>query len=324
MNKRSDKTHVFLLQCTSILILTFLLFTAVACTLSSAGDSGPQETETAVALQLTQNAEKEATQIAQQTQLQSTKYAEQTAVLIQTADAQATQEAQSTATASANAAATATQKVLNTQATATQAQVEKITATAESIVMATQQAQPLFEWAQTLFAEGSIPTTDGEYVAVEDFDESWAQLGSGRYWRTDQKVNNFLLQADVFLSSASESANWQDSSCGFIFGEKDNRNYDLADIAMDGNIYMWNCRNGKCIGMAVMRYGPPMVPKGEAQIMLSVYEGRIRFYVNGQKIISAFDSRYVPGNLAYLVRSGTNAGYGTRCKMTNIGLWLFP
>ena len=42
------------------------------------------------------------------------------------------------------------------------------------------------------------------------------------------------------------------------------------------------------------------------------------------RIEPAADMRYVKGDIAYLVNSGTNAGFGTRCQMTDIGLWMYP
>lgn len=256
----------------------------------------------------------------------ATQNAEKTAQSIQTADAQKTLDAKATKAAQGteNAAATSTHRVLNAQATTTQAFSRKQTSTAEAISRATKQAEPLFEWVQKLFNDGFASTIEGEYYRLLDFDQNLAEIGHGRYWPSGYVANNFVLSAHISLSSGSDKANWQDSSCGFIFGEESERSYDLADVAMDGNIYMWNCRGGKCIPMAVMRYGPQMVPKGQADIVLTVFEKHILFYVDGNKIVSAGDTRYVPGNIAYLMRSGTNKDFGTRCQMTNIGLWIYP
>jgi hypothetical protein len=300
--------------------LIVLLIVTAACTKPATPSPTPtlntQATEAALGTLAAQN-----TQSAEQTA-----QAIQSAQAMQTADAQATLDAQASQVAQAtqNAAATATQKVLNSQATQTQSFFNKQTSTAESILRETQQAEPLFEWVQKLFNEGISTTTEGKYFRVPDFNQSVAQLGQGFYWDSGFSANNFLLSASVALSSGSDKANWQDSSCGFIFGEENNRNYDLADVAMDGNIYMWNCRGGSCKAMAVKKYGPPMIPNGKADVTLMVFEKHIHFYVDGQEIVSATDLRYVEGNIAYLMRSGTNKDFGTRCQMTNIGLWMYP
>ena len=300
--------------CTSFVIC--LLVLSYACGGAPASpqatptsDLGPQETATAQAVE----AQK------------ATENAQETAIALETANAQATLDAQATETAIAtqNAIATATQKALNTQATATQAVIKKQTATAQAALDATATAQPLFDMVQKLFAVGLIEATEGTYLALEDFNASWAQLGSGQYFRTGFSPESFVFSAHVQLNSASESANWFQSTCGVIFSEKSNNDYNLVDVAMDGLAYSWVCRGGGCRGIAAIRYGEPMKPQGEADILLAVYKQRYHFFVNGNKIFSATDLTIRAGNLAYLLRSGTNKGFGTRCEMTNVGLWLF-
>lgn len=305
---------------TTLFIFLLCVFIIAACTMASEPQPTPTPTIDSVAteaaqimLQATENA-------------QRTAQAEQTALAQQTTDALATLNAQATLDfqATENAITTATQKELDKQATATQNMVRKITSTAQTIAKATEQARPMFEWVQKLFEAGKITTNEGIYYAMEDFDLSWAEIGYGRYFQTGYTAEYFLLQADIKLTSASDNANWQDASCGFIFGEEDNRNYDLADVAMDGNIYMWNCRGGSCRVMAVKRYGNPMVPQGQVSVLLSVFNDRVTFYVDGEEIVAATDTRYERGKIAYLLRSGTNKDYGTRCQITNVGLWMFP
>jgi len=247
-----------------------------------------------------------------------------------TADAQSTQEAQSTADAqaAADAQATATaefkktQAVLDKQATLTQAFALKQTSTAEAVLEETAQAQPMFELLEQLIAEGYLESTAVEYYPLETFDESQAKLGHGTYWRTGLEGESFVLSGHVKLMSASDKANWSKASCGIIFGEEDEDNYNLVDIAMDGFLYSWDVRNNNFRAIAYKNYGPPMVPQGEADIVLVVSGQQYHFFVDGREILSATNLRLKPGNIALLMRSGSNKDYGTRCIMDNLGVWL--
>ena len=297
----------------SFILLAIIVFGLGACVKATPVPPTPTPTQNLAATEAAQAAANaQATGDAEK--------AQQTQSVQATLDAQASQVAQATQ----NAVATSTQKALNAQATTTQFAIRKITSTAEAAAEATEQARPVFEWVQKLFTEGVTTSTEGKFSSIPDFNQSAAQLGSGLYWKSGFAANNFVLAADITITSASNSANWQDSSCGFVFGEENDRSYNLADVAMDGYVYMWGCRGGSCVIMAAKKYGPPINPKGEMQIALMVFDNHIHFYVNGAEIVSAADLRYKEGDIAYLIRSGTNKDFGTRCEMTNIGLWKYP
>jgi hypothetical protein len=70
-------------------------------------------------------------------------------------------------------------------------------------------------------------------------------------------------------------------------------------------------------------YDSVSVPEDEAEIVLAVLDKRAIFYVNGEEVFNQFEGNIDSGNLALTVLSGTNKGYGTRCEMTNMGIW-FP
>ncbi len=56
--------------------------------------------------------------------------------------------------------------------------------------------------------------------------------------------------------------------------------------------------------------------------MLVVDDKKIYFYVNDKLVTTAYDNSLNDGNIALTLLSGTNKDYGTRCKMTNIDLFL--
>ena len=63
------------------------------------------------------------------------------------------------------------------------------------------------------------------------------------------------------------------------------------------------------------------VPEGEAEFVMAVQDQTITVYVNGVQAFSYTEPLYKPGVLTYSLVSGTNKGYGTRCKMTDVSLW---
>ena len=64
---------------------------------------------------------------------------------------------------------------------------------------------------------------------------------------------------------------------------------------------------------------------GTADVALVVNQKKAYVILN-DKLIGSYtlDTDWLtgPGDLEYTVLSGTNKDYGTRCKMTNIDLWV--
>jgi hypothetical protein len=142
---------------------------------------------------------------------------------------------------------------------------------------------------------------------------------------TDYKVNNFVLDADIEYGSASDTADWLWSGCGFVYGLQDPYNYTVAWVALDGNVYATHVLKGDLTGkfLTWKRWGKPDLPTGTAKVRIVVFDKRLTIFVNDQKVTSAYDGLTEPGEFAMLVLSGTNKGYGTRCKMSNLNLWMF-
>ena len=249
---------------------------------------------------------------------------EATAQAEATREAQATADVQGTTNAQALAATEAqeTQLAMDKQATATHEAEIKSSATAKVQQQATAQAQVMIQTIERLQKEGVINTTEGEYARVEDFDESWAQLGWYRWWETDYSMEDFVVAAYVMWNTASDKSNWPETGCGFVFAESDNDNHNLAYLALDGYVRLSHQRKGNWKTLASRKYGKVSIPEGEAQIMLVVFDKHITFYVNQTQVASAYDGLLAPGDLNYTLLSGTNKDYGTRCQMTNVDLWI--
>jgi hypothetical protein len=194
------------------------------------------------------------------------------------------------------------------------------TATAES----TSQAQPMADLVEELYESGYLSATDGVYYTLADFDERWAQLGWYQYWRTGHSPTDFVLRADAQWDSASDTANWQDSGCGFVFrGDSKEENHYRVYLGLDGYVYMSGYYNDIYRQLGRSYYGKVDVPSGKANIMLVVEGSQFTFFVNDQRVHSQYDTAIKSGRLSLTLVSGTNKDFGTRCKMTNIELWKF-
>lgn len=174
-----------------------------------------------------------------------------------------------------------------------------------------------------LHDKGVIKNTEGRYYHLEDFDESWAQINWYTWMPTKYSPSNFVIRADIEYDAASSITNWFDSGCGFVFREKNQENHYSAFINMDGTVTMFRVVNNS-MRLVANDYAEKLeVPYGTVSLMLVVEKNHFVVYVNGKKVTETWDSALREGTLGYALASGTNAGFGTRCSMTNIDLWVF-
>lgn len=167
--------------------------------------------------------------------------------------------------------------------------------------------------------------TPGEYWALGDFDQSWAQIGWYQWWPIEGAPANFVIRSDTTWSSASDTANWDQSGCGFAFHAKDAKNHFAVYLGLDGNVYVQRSYNSQAKLLGSPNYGKVDIPEGSAELMLMVNGDNYYFFVNGKEVFHGSDSLLTGalkgGELGITVNSGTNKGYGTRCQMKNIEMW---
>jgi len=175
---------------------------------------------------------------------------------------------------------------------------------------------------------------EGSYHTLEDFERSEAKLNYFFWYTTEYAPKNFILRADVEWESASTTANWDASGFGIVFHESENQYLYYAMVYLDGNVEIMrvdltkeNYLNERWVFLAKKYYGRLETPKGQAHIDLVVNQDRVYVYLNNKLAASAYDNamkshaRFGEGNLAFTLSSGTNAGFGTWVKMSNIELW---
>lgn len=216
----------------------------------------------------------------------------------------------------------ATQEYIQGQTATSVAEETEVWAMIDAL--STESAAMMYDMILDLYDDGYVAQTEGSYYTALDFDESWAQINWYQWWQTGYAPEDFIIRADASWDSASETANWFSSGCGFVFREDGPENHYLAYLGLDGNVYFARSvrNNWSTVGRPSW-YGRLDVPAGSAEIMLVVEGDRFTFFVNGDRVANRVDGSLDEGNLALTLLSGTNAGYGTRCSMTNIELWIF-
>lgn len=226
------------------------------------------------------------------------------------------------AKATSDAQATAAFKATEAQATQIAEQLAiQATATLEALIQATSQAQPMFDRVVDLQASGFLNTTEGSHYALPDFDASWAQIDYYDWLLTGFAPSNFVLRADSEWDSASATANWWNSGCGFAFRINARGDHYLVYLGLDGWVYLYRNFSNTVTKLGEWYYDEVQTPAGRAKIMFIVENDWITFFVNDRQVDRHQDGTFSSGLLGYVIVSGTNKDYGTRCRMTNVELW---
>ena len=193
-----------------------------------------------------------------------------------------------------------------------------------AIVNATQRAVSMGRLAETLHEKGYIQTMGGSFFKVKTFDESYAKSGWYYKWTTEYEPENFILRTDVIWNSASDEASWPTSGCGFVFAYSDPNNMFRAFLNLDGTVRIHRMVDGEFKVIATDFYSELEVPEGHAQFVMIVEDDWLTFMVNNNRIVHLQDENLQKGELSFAIASGTNVGYGTRCQMNNVELWVLP
>ena len=175
------------------------------------------------------------------------------------------------------------------------------------------------------YSKGYLSSTKGEYHHLDDYSKDWAQINMYDLTDTGFSPEDFMVSAHFDWQSAIR--NPDPSGCGFGFHQQGTDTY-LFFVDKD---YVWLgpwngvthrfTRIGTTSGTGWVGLGNP----GTADVALVVNQKKAYVILN-DKLIGSYtlDTDWLtgPGDLEYTVLSGTNKDYGTRCKMTNVDLWV--
>lgn len=271
------------------------LFILLTCTLMSCS---PSESEIA-----TSNAQTQAVIDAQATDAAGTQDA-----------IQATQDAEST-----SSAATAT---FEFEMASTTTKAAQKTATREAtVVAATAQASSMAERVQELAAAGYISRSRGSYHRLPSFNETWAQIYWYQWWHTGFSPPDFVIRADAKMDSAASYAD-SASGCAIVFREEGTENHYLFTVNMYGGVGLERVYKGRFTRIGSGSYGSSSVRTEELHVLLAVDGDTFSAFVDGEEMFKRTDTVLTSGNLALSLLSGTNRGFGTKCQMTNVELWI--
>ena len=192
--------------------------------------------------------------------------------------------------------------------------------TATANATATAQYTGMVEAVDKLFKDGYLPSADGNYAHVEDYSNQWAQLGWYQWSKTGWKPKDFVLKAH--LSWVSDTKTPNPSGCGILFHVQPTNEHYVVFVYSIGYIEA-GIMTDKLRSLGYSYFGPSR-NEGEADFMLTVVGTKFDTFINGKHIKSytGLQGKMDSGDLAYTVLSGTNAGFGTECNITEADLWM--
>ena len=193
-------------------------------------------------------------------------------------------------------------------------------------VALTQSYDDLFSEVQKFNDEGIIPSTNGMYRSLDDYANTFAQIGWLQYDYFDFTVKHFVYKAHVRWSTSGDTN--EISGCGIVFGvneKKDTNDYygvvlDKSRIFFSYSDGMYYYDLGKSRGTGKLSFGNP----AEADLTLLVYDYKAYVYVDDEFIgeYTLKKDMELKGKFGYGIISGTNRGYGTRCEIENSRIWI--
>lgn len=200
--------------------------------------------------------------------------------------------------------------------------------TATPNLAATQQYEDFLALVQKVYDAGQISTLDGEYMKLDDFSDELA-MNYG-YNRTPTGVNakDFIIRADFDWEVANQK-NY--SGCGYRFRQDKTDPYQYYYITaldgINGVLMMYTVTFEHKPASLVKKMKMPDLGSNpyHAQFTLVVSDTSAYTYVNG-----IFYNEYKlqnnwvaeSGPLEYMVLTGSDKDYGTRCKITNAEVWV--
>ncbi len=158
-----------------------------------------------------------------------------------------------------------------------------------------------------------IDSTAGTYLPLPEKDISLAMMGYSSKEPLEISGQDLLLQTDISWSSGYERPDYAASGCGFYIRELDPSSYIEIFAAMDGNIYVNAFRYGSLIPLITLKYGSWSI-EGSGRLAVAADAQKITILWNDSILGTITDSTWMgEGAAGYLIHSGTNGNFGTRC-----------
>ena len=213
-------------------------------------------------------------------------------------------------------------------ATATVISTKTPPPTATPNLEATQQYEDFFAVVQRIHEAGQIPSTNGKYLQLDDYQEELAIKLQYTWVETGINAKNFIVRGDFEWSNAVNTTNI--SGCGFVFRVQPNTDRYLILLDAFSGVKLASSTDRGTYSMGSPQNGDEKISDFgsepyHATFTLVVNDLKSYVYVNDvyQGEYKLLDYRITEsGLLSGAVLSATSEGYGTRCKITNTQAWI--
>lgn len=174
--------------------------------------------------------------------------------------------------------------------------------------------------------KGYFTSMEGSQTLLDDFSESWPQIGWYQWWPSDLVVTNFVYSGHLQWSVASQTP--EVSGCGIAFAIQDdgsNYTFFLDKSRIFAQQYIAGTKSTKGIGKTRGTGRVNITSPYEADFSMVLNDNHVYVYVDkafvGEYTLSVDSNK--EGQFGYTLLSGTNKDYGTKCDITNGRLWTF-
>jgi hypothetical protein len=185
---------------------------------------------------------------------------------------------------------------------------------------ATQQYNEMLDFVTGLKEDGYLPSINGVYHPLPDYSNQWAQLNWYQWDDTGWRVKDFAMRVHMAWSSDTETPN--PSGCGIVFRIQNTDEHYVVFLLSLG--YVEYGITTDAFRRQPLAYWGASQNAGEADFAMTSIGGKTDVFVNGKhiKTFTGYEGKWEEGGLGYTTLSGTNAGYGTQCDITDGDLWL--
>ena len=168
-----------------------------------------------------------------------------------------------------------------------------------------------------------IKSTAGEYAPLPEKTIDLAMMGYSTKDPLIQSSRNLLLISDIQWASGYERPDYAKAGCGFYIRELGADSYIEIFAAMDGAVHVNAFRNGSLVPLIDLKYGTWSI-EGGGQLAVAADEQKITILWNDSILGTVNDATWQgEGGAGYIIHSGTNGDFGTRCSFTNGEAYLF-
>lgn len=168
-----------------------------------------------------------------------------------------------------------------------------------------------------------VTTKDGTYKRLVDYPMELSKINYYDWTLLSDSPSNFVVRSDIAWESASAAAD--NSGCGFAFHVQEDSVSYIFYVSLKGIVRLnaWNGSGWTRLGGGT--YGSAQ-QSGHVNLTLVVEGTTFKAFVDDQliKTYQGFTGKILHGRFGYVVLSGTNKSYGTRCKFSNTVLWTLP